>query len=139
MSEEYTLIKNNGMGYIHQQNIPNCCIFISLGVIWKYVNKEDYKLHEEVFKNTLSREVSPEEMVYSILKIKSPDIISGLGETQIDTLIEKFSKYTNLKISVILADTGMKWDLYDGTSAPDGVIIQYPNHYDCAVPKKYIE
>jgi hypothetical protein len=139
MAEEYILVKNNGVGFIHQQNIPNCCIFIALGVIWKYVSREDYNLHEEVFKNTLSREISPEEMVYSILKIKSPDVIATLGETQIDTLLENFVKYTNIKLSVVLAGTEMKWDLYEGSSPPDGVIVQYPNHYDCAIPKKYMD
>ena len=139
MSEEYVLIKNNGIGFIHQQNIHNCCIFIALGVMWKIINKSDFQFHEDIFKNNISRDVTPEEMVYSILKVKIPQLVAPLGDTQIDTLIEHFTKYTELKISVVLAENGMKWDLFDGNACPDGIIIQHDNHYDCAILKKYME
>lgn len=135
---EYVFVKNNGIGHINEKQIPNCCIFISLGIIWKHVNKDDFTLHEEVFKSCLNREVSPEEMVYSILKIKSPEVIATLGETQIDTLLEDFVKYTKLKLSVFLSENGMKWDLFDGNIVPDGIIIQHSNHYECAIQKKYM-
>jgi len=137
-NDEYMLIKNNGMGFIHQQHVPNCCIFIALGILWKLINKDDYLLHENIFKSSLNRDTTPEEMVYSLMKVKHPEIVVNLGETQIDTILEKFSAYSGLKISVILAENGMKWDLFKGNEKPDGIIVQYPNHYECAVLKSFV-
>jgi len=135
---EYVLIKNNGLGVINEKNIPNCCLFISLGTIWEKVAKEDYIFHINLFKKYLNRDVSKEEMVYAIMKVKHPEVVAKLGENQIDTIVEKFAKYSNIKISMILAENGMKWDLFTGDDKPDGIVIQHPNHFDCAVPHKYI-
>jgi hypothetical protein len=135
---EFVLIKNNGMGAINGTNFPNCCIFISLGILWKYLKNNDYNNHKRLFEEHLKREVSAEEMVFSILKVKEGSLVENLGEQQIDTLIEKFCNYTRLKISVVLAENGMKWDLFKDTVEPDGVIVQYNNHFECALPRSLI-
>lgn len=138
MADEFVLIKNNGLGNIHQKNIPNCCIFIALGTVWQHVDKKDFDFHFEIFQKHLERPVTPEEMVYSIVKVKHPDVVAGLGQQQIDTIIEKFVDYTKFKLSVVLAENGMKWDLFPSTSSPDAIIVQYPNHYECAINKKFL-
>jgi hypothetical protein len=81
----------------------------------------------------LEDEISGEEMVYAILKVKCPEKLYELGQTQSDVLIEYFVKYSKLKISVHLTENDMKWDLFEGSEDPDGIVIQYNNHFDCAI------
>lgn len=135
---EFVLIKNNGIGNIHQKPMPNSCLFISLGTIWRLINPKDYNFHSEIFQKHLEREITPEEMVYSIVKVKYSSVVAPLGQQQIDTIIEKFVDYTGFKLSVVLAENGMKWDLFTGSDEPDAIVIQYPNHYECAISKKFV-
>jgi len=136
---EFVLIKNNGVGTINGIHFPNCCIFISLSILWKILKPDYFKLHKKLFEEHLHREVLPEEMVFSILKVKHSELVLNLGEQQIDTLIEKFSNYTGLKVSIIFAENGMKWDLYKEETKPDGIIVQYLNHFECAIPREIID
>jgi hypothetical protein len=136
---EFVLIKNNGIGTINDIKYPNCCLFISLGIIWRYIKYNDFILHKQLFEEHLQRSVSPEEIVFSVLKVKNTDLVETLGEQQIDTLIEKFIDYTNIKISIVFNSTGDKWDLFKDNSLPEAVIIQYNNHFECALPKSVIQ
>jgi hypothetical protein len=129
----YNLVRNNGIGKIHNKLIPNCCLFISLATIWQKVSPEDYNFHKKIFDEMLEDDISGEEMVYAIIKVKCPEKLYNLGETQSDVLIEHFAKYSKLKLSVHFKDGDMKWDLFEGTDNPDGIIIQYNNHFDCAI------
>lgn len=133
MSKQYTLNRNNGIGKIHKKLIPNCCLFISLSKIWSEKNTTDFEFHKKIFDEMLEDDVSGEEMVYAILKVKCPEHLYELGQTQSDVLIEHFAKYSKLKISVHFTENDMKWDLFEGTDEPDGVIVQYNNHFDCAI------
>lgn len=135
---EFVLIKNNGIGNINGKNFPNCCIFISLSIVWRFLNSNDFNHHKKLFEQHLNREVTPEEMVFSILKVKHNNLVVNIGELQIDTLIEKFSQYTNIKITMFLPENGMKFDLFKEESKPDAIIIQYPNHFECAIPRELI-
>jgi hypothetical protein len=135
---EYALIKNNGIGQINEKTIPNCCIFLAIGLIWKLTNIEDYNLHANIFKNILQREVTAEEMVYAIIKAKYPEVLQPLGEFQEDDVIKRFVDYTQIKVSILIVEHNFKYDLFEEKIEPDAVIIHYPGHYECAIAKKFI-
>jgi hypothetical protein len=78
-------------------------------------------------------------MLLSILVLKTCTISTKKLDKRIDTLIEKFSNYTGLKVSIIFAENGMKWDLYKEETKPDGIIVQYLNHFECAIPREIID
>jgi hypothetical protein len=136
---EFIIFKNNGLGKINDVEYSNCCLFLSLATTWSYIKPHDFYHHKDLFEKHLERVVTPEEMVFSVLKVKHKDMVANLGDTQIDTLIEKFSQYTNIKMTIVFSMNGMKWDLFDGDSPPEAVIIQHPNHFECAIPKKLLE
>ena len=133
---EFVLVKNNGIGNINGKTSGNLCLFISLGIIWRTVGKKDFDIHYSLFKEYLERDITPEEMVYYILKVKDSDHLAPVGETQIDTLIETFVKYTNIKVSVLLGE--MKFDLFKEQEECEAIIVQYPNHFECAIPKSVL-
>jgi hypothetical protein len=135
---EFVLIKNNGIGSINQKQYNNCCLFIALSILWKYLRPKDYYLHKELFEEHFEREVSGEEMVFSILKVKYSDLVVKPGEEQIDTLIEKFSKYSKIKITMLLHGTDIKFDLFEEKTEPEGLIIQYQNHFEACLPKNLL-
>jgi len=127
------LIRNNGIGRIHKKLIPNCCLFIALSKIWETVKLDEFNFHKKIFEEIIEDEINGEEMVYAILKVNHPDKVYSLGEPQSDILIEHFAKYVNIKISVHFIETDMKWDLFEGDEKCEGIIVQYNNHFDCAV------
>jgi hypothetical protein len=132
--DKYKYYSNDGVAKINNRWCKNCCIFLALTKIFKYCDYDHFKKLRKNAKTDV-------ETVYNLLKNRVPHLLEEDDDEQSDILIEEFVKLTKIKIRVVYMienESLSNWDLFDGNEDPDALIFQYPNHFECAISKKFI-